>query len=78
MTQDEYIRNLQAVFETDGWREIVRDAEAALEDRKALALAANTLEELYFVKGEASQLRALVSLPDQIASLVANLEDEAD
>lgn len=78
MTQNEYIRSLQALFETDGWREIVRDAEGALEERKALALASMTLEELFFVKGEASQLRALVSLPDQIALLAANLEAEAD
>ena len=78
MKTQEYIAMMGVLFASDGWRELLRDAEKALDERKELALAAKTLEELYFYKGEASQLATLLTLEQQVAQLRADLDSEGE
>lgn len=65
MTEAEY-RIYQDMFETAGWREIVREAEQAVEHRKEQLVGNVSQEYAYFLRGEIAQLRVLLGLEEGI------------
>jgi hypothetical protein len=76
MTQE--LRDFEEMFATTAWRRMVKDAEEAIRNREAAALQAQTLEELYFYKGEAAQLAILVNLENGVRLVAAQSIEEDD
>lgn len=73
---EQFFNDFEEMFATAGWRRMVKDAEAAIRDREAAALQARTIDQVAFMRGEATQLSVIVSLEAAIAMLKAQHEEE--
>jgi hypothetical protein len=77
MSDRQHYEDLITTFGTTGWRRIVEDAQAAIEDRKNAAIMAKSFEEVCYLRGEAEQLATLVNL-EQVTRLMLDQLDEED
>ena len=75
---DQDFRDFEQLFATNAWRRMVKDAEEAIREREQFALQANSIEEVYFYRGEATQLAIIVNLEQGIALAKAARLDEDD
>lgn len=75
---DQDFRDFEELFATNAWRRMVSDAQDAIREREQYALNANSIEEVYFYRGEATQLAILVNLEQAIALAKAARLDEDD
>lgn len=75
MTEAEY-RIYQEMFETAGWRELVREAEQAVEHRKEQLVGNVSQEYAYFLRGEIAQLRVILGLEEGVRLARAHAQRE--
>ena len=75
---EQYFNDFNEMFATNGWRRMVKDAEAAIRDREAAALQARSIEQVAYMRGEATQLSVIVNLEAAMALLKAQYEEDED
>lgn len=71
-----YIEELEEMFATPGWRNLIDEAREQLNQYKDEALTLPTWERVCETRGQALQLARLLNLPDMIAMMRSNLEAE--
>ena len=72
----DYYENRFGLFGTKGWKELIEDVEKIKESVDSLR-GADTLEQLYFKKGELSILNWLLNLEDSSKEVYDQLQEEA-
>jgi hypothetical protein len=75
---DQFFNDFEEMFATNGWRRMVKDAESAIRDRESAALQAKNIEDVYFMRGEATQLSIIISLEQAMAMLKAQYEEDQE
>ena len=76
----EQLRAYSELFDTEGWKSVVREAQEEVEALKHAALeGAKDFNEVCYLRGQAHQLMRLVTLEDALIAMVtAEQEEEED
>jgi hypothetical protein len=78
----EYIRIMEELFGTQGFKQLVKDAEEAIEVRKDRLLQCNSIDEVRFIQGEVTQLRVITVMEqlfeNHVTNALAALEEPDD
>lgn len=72
----DYYENRFGLFGTTGWKDLIQDVENIKESVDSLR-GADTLEQLYFKKGELSILNWILNLEDSSKEVYDQLQEEA-
>ncbi len=72
----DYYENRFGLFGTIGWKDLIQDVEKIKESVDSLR-GADTLEQLYFKKGELSILNWILNLEDSSKEVYDQLQEEA-
>jgi hypothetical protein len=72
----ETLRAILETTDTSGWDHIVSDAVTAIEEFKEVMLAAQSWDEVNFLKGRIEQLRMMTVLRDLVTTQLSALENE--
>jgi hypothetical protein len=72
----DYYENRFSLFGTTGWKDLIQDVEKIKESVDSLR-GADTLEQLYFKKGELSILNWILNLEDSSKEVYDQLQEEA-
>ena len=83
LTKEErqYFDSLEKMFDSDGWRQIVSDAQVQIYQLQADALDTRvcpTWDHVNVAKGRALQLNELVLMEDMVRTMRAQKEDESE
>lgn len=70
-----YFNDLEDMFGTPGWRNLVDDAKREIYELQATALEAASYEEIMFMKGQAEVLNRIVNLRDITAATKSQHEE---
>lgn len=70
------LKTIEPVFETDGWRELAKQFEEAVEEYKEALTAAENVEQLYYLRGQIDHARAVLNLSSAVPNLIAHFEEE--
>lgn len=76
--QTKYWDDLDNMFGTDGWRQLILEIKSEIYQLQADALEANSWDEVNYLKGKASALAYVSNLQDvvKVQRAQRSLEDE--
>lgn len=70
ISNEEYVREMEALFESVGWKIVEIDArQRVVELKETLAEDVRSWDEVVFIKGQLAVLAELINLPDHVASI---------
>ena len=73
----EQLRAYSELFDTDGWKSVVREAEEEVESLKYMALdGAKDFNDVCYMRGQAHQLMRLITLEDTLIAMVTAEQEE--
>lgn len=75
---EKYLNDLEEMFGTQGWRNLVDEAKRQIYEFQARALEARTWEEVLVLRGRAEQLALLIDLRDTTALLRKQAEEQEE
>lgn len=75
---EKYFDDLEDMFGTQGWRNLVDEAKRQIYEFQAQALEAKNWDDVCYLKGQAEQLARLINLRDVTATLRANAEQAGE
>ena len=67
---------IRELFETEGWRELIRELEDEIEVSKQNILVYDRIEDVKFEQGRVDQMYRMIHLSDTIANILDLSEDE--
>ena len=70
----EYIENLEETFATQGWRQLIEEAQAQLYQYQADVLEVDTWDKVCELRGQVIQLSRLVNLKEVTALIKEQAE----
>lgn len=75
---EKYYDDLEEMFSTQGWRNLVDEARKQIYEFQARALEANNFETVTYLRGQAEQLARMINLEGITATLRENAEADAE